>query len=822
MRNIVPLYAPTAISSSARGKGSFAVIHDICEAWMEITDIQNMNPNILHGMVAKFSPWYKCLLKTKTNYIMSNSTPQTSTIIKSGYLWKKGIGVLGQTYKERLFELKSTNRLDYFEVSIDGSKTLRGTILLSASTKLKQRVDVSSNHHKFIIQTKDRLWYLWCRHPQKAKEEADEWCSLIKNMINGSNPQTSSNTITHTQPMEHKDTDIAPNPEELSLNDIIITNPINPNQPINPFYGQISASSEEVTAPNQYYASLKPKTQTDTDPISIASAPPLDEDDSKMNTQFESMNLRNPDDIQFKISETVSLKCSAFGTWVSYEAQHGYLTAVSASPMINERFDVQCIDTIHDLYTIQTPSGFYISADVHGQLKFVPKIYGIYEQWIIRYHHINKISITSKYYGTHFGMDSNGLFDHKCADISSECALFEVSPPMILSSNQRNKAIHKHWNQPQIPNTLAPSLNNAIQWPPLVNGSSIALCCGSRGDGTYVGVENKQSKSLRTNYSTYQSFDGELLERSTFYVTQNAPHQLFALRCALNDKYLSPSDTANGKIRFVNSCTEKEYFDIVWHEFNVVSLVCWHGTVVRVKNNVLYHEGYDVMRSNECVFEIKCKQRMNRRQNVDSIPRLQLPVRSIDGEIKRDIWLKGHSPHIGYLAFRSQPYRYEAVSQIMGRWETLRFKHDMQCSKANKCIVSLFSANGMIVTCDDKQAQIAIVRQEDVKDKEGARWRIYFHSYSLISIQNEKYKGWMALQKDQKTNIYVLHMLNPLFDQRSKPLVDIKHARQYKNIYCQFELCPIANCKDIQKSNNASSSHSFATTQNKSNITFSM
>merc|ERR1712048_1499007 len=77
------------------------------------------------------------------------------------------------------------------------------------------------------------------------------------------------------------------------------------------------------------------------------------------------------------------------------------------------------------------------------------------------------------------------------------------------------------------------------------------------------------------------------------------------------------------------------------------------------------------------------------------------------------------------------------------------------------------------------------------------RWNIVFHHYALISIQNEKYKGWMMLRKHIKNNVYVLSMSNPKFDQFGKPIVDIEKARMFKNIHCQFELCPIANCKDL-------------------------
>ncbi len=63
-------------------------------------------------------------------------------------------------------------------------------------------------------------------------------------------------------------------------------------------------------------------------------------------------------------------------------------------------------------------------------------------------------------------------------------------------------------------------------------------------------------------------------------------------------------------------------------------------------------------------------------------------------------------------------------------------------------------------------------------------------NYSLISIQNYKYKGCMILKPSIKQpNIYVLSMINSDFDTSGKPIIDVNNAMQFKNLYCQFELC---------------------------------
>ena len=139
-----------------------------------------------------------------------DSSNKSTSIVKCGYLWKKGAGVFGKHYKERLFELKLTGKLDYYEQIAKQSKTLKGTISLSSSTTITVRTDVPSDQHKFVIKTKGREWYLWHRG-KNGKEEVEEWCSLLNEMINSSKTasiQITANTtdINPKNNLKHKDT----------------------------------------------------------------------------------------------------------------------------------------------------------------------------------------------------------------------------------------------------------------------------------------------------------------------------------------------------------------------------------------------------------------------------------------------------------------------------------------------------------------------------------------------------------------------------------------------------------------------------------------
>eukprot|EP01084_Bolivina_argentea_P043287 79766_1 len=393
---------------------------------------------------------------------------KSASIVKSGFLWKKGEGVLGATYKERLFELKLTGKLDYFDVS-SGTKIFKGTILLTSSSKIIIRKNLPSDQNKFIIKTQQRVWYLWCKD-KNANQQIQQWCNSINDMINSSKSLTKNNDQKQTE-ITHENTNnniieqTNASSDELigdspTPQDIIAMHPTNPNQPFNPFYGS-SISTTSVTEQqkhdiNPYYASLNSKPSNvmeSKEDINILPTAPMD---MELNEEFENMNI----DIGFKISENVSLKSVLFGSWISYNIECEYLYGVTNLPMINERFIFKCIDNMNNIYTIQTCNGLYLSGSVDGNIKFVKKYYGIYEQWIIKYKHINNIYIQSKYYNTYFGIDSNGFCHHKYPSVSN-IIMFELSPPVIIHKNNANY-INNNINNISDTSIQYPTINNNI------------------------------------------------------------------------------------------------------------------------------------------------------------------------------------------------------------------------------------------------------------------------------------------------------------------------------------------------------------------------
>ncbi len=152
---------------------------------MRVLDTQKL---LLHNFPRK-----SCALMS-----LSQQTNKSASIVKSGFLWKRGVGVFGNSYKERLFVLKLTGKLDYFDVS-SGKKILKGTILLSASSKITIRKNLPPNQQKFIIETKERQWYLWCRHNKNAKQHVEEWYNSINNMINSAKSSTKPLANDHKQ-----------------------------------------------------------------------------------------------------------------------------------------------------------------------------------------------------------------------------------------------------------------------------------------------------------------------------------------------------------------------------------------------------------------------------------------------------------------------------------------------------------------------------------------------------------------------------------------------------------------------------------------------
>ena len=87
--------------------------------------------------------------------------------------------------------------------------------------------------------------------------------------------------------------------------------------------------------------------------------------------------------------------------------------------------------------------------------------------------------------------------------------------------------------------------------------------------------------------------DGSPLALNVFEVIQNGLLPLFAFR-TFSGSYLSPK--LNGNIGFSETLTDNEYFQIVWHSFNIISFKLWNNNFIYVRNN---------WKSPECAFLIK-------------------------------------------------------------------------------------------------------------------------------------------------------------------------------------------------------------------------
>merc|ERR1711972_1301111 len=116
-------------------------------------------------------------------------------------------------------------------------------------------------------------------------------------------------------------------------------------------------------------------------------------------------------------------------------------------------------------------------------------------------------------------------------------------------------------------------------------------------------------------------------------------------------------------------------------------------------------------------------------------------------------------------------YRFEAVSRMMGRWETLRFQRDAEREggASGKCVVGLFTANGMVLA-NDGAANLVFVEKEG-NDVARCRWSVVFHDRACVSIRNVRFGGWLVLRKQIKTGIFVLGMLNADFGGDGQPVV---------------------------------------------------
>jgi len=109
--------------------------------------------------------------ETKVNVVQDTASSSGPVrVLKTGTLYKKG-GVTGSMYNPRLFELLSDGQLVYYITDITGKRVKKGSIMLTATTKIEKRSGGKKREAKFIIHhpLKDKEWYLWCHKPKVPK-----------------------------------------------------------------------------------------------------------------------------------------------------------------------------------------------------------------------------------------------------------------------------------------------------------------------------------------------------------------------------------------------------------------------------------------------------------------------------------------------------------------------------------------------------------------------------------------------------------------------------------------------------------------------------
>jgi len=739
----------------------------------------------------------------------------SESVIKSGVLWKKGSSALIKNYKPRYFELCKNGTLNYYEVSKDGQKKLKGSIVLRGVLGVERQSDNVKNTHKLLILTQDRDWTLLCKNDAGgnallAQQERDAWAAVLEQQIRSATDIDTKNTAVDVH--AHNDEP----PELVRAQGYIIQVNVasattSGQPPVNPFYG------------GAIYAA--------------ASAPPLPEDcEEEGKQQTSTSTLSSPSSlsphiahtahtahIPFKLAEILSLKSELFAAWISFDNAHGCLRTTNSEPMVHERFRFQCLDDLNKVYTIQTSSRLYFSITKHGDVEFVAAAVGVYQQWCVEYHHINAIAIKSCANQQYFGIDNAGKFHCRYPSLT-DIVKWSVSPPVLLTTAQQSQAIAAyHQTQGFMPQALHTQL---IEWPQFPHddvGLAFQICDAK---ARFLGVTDTAAKYVQCDFTNCQSFDGALLSRSTFYVSpwsqsaSSSSSQLFTIKSALSNRYLSPpppssSSVNRSRVKLVSHATQRELFRVLWHDHNVISLVTYYGCVLAVDaGQTLCVDGGSAPKS--ACFRIHCKSfdqlnRVHDPQKTFQVPRPQLPVRNINGQMRRDIFLKSQCVANGdgaYLTLRSSPYRYEAASTMMTHWETIQFKHDEKRTHLHACIVTLYTANGLVIACSPT-AQICFLSKDDESDELRCRWRVLFHHYAMVSVQNEKYKGWMRLEKNKNTNIYALCMSNPSFDAHGRPVINVEHAMQpFTDVHCRFALTPPANCKDLQYRQRQQQNHS--------------
>ena len=229
--------------------------------------------------------------------------PSSSIIIKSGILYKKGLGFTGNKYKPRLFELKNNGQFIYYELKSNGQRVKKGEITLSSSTKIEKRSGGTRREAKFIIHTSNRKWYLWCnsaskqnKKPHKKKKPSITPCNNIYK-FNQNTPSPNSmispkrRSTNSIKPTSDKNKTLYPYPY-FTRNDYSNQSQCSLNMSIN--------SSSSLLSPNSSISAISPNhhsvNNASSPSRSMMATPAAMEEHSVLTLSKESMEYASPRD----------------------------------------------------------------------------------------------------------------------------------------------------------------------------------------------------------------------------------------------------------------------------------------------------------------------------------------------------------------------------------------------------------------------------------------------------------------------------------------------------------------------------------------------
>ena len=279
------------------------------------------------------------------------------------------------------------------------------------------------------------------------------------------------------------------------------------------------------------------------------------------------------------------------------------------------------------------------------------------------------------------------------------------------------------------------------------------ICLQSQSGGTWLGVENRNVSLIKCNFRDYCATDGSPLLINLFDVIQYGILPLFAFR-AFNGQYWSPmKDGRNHKIGFSKNLTSNEYFQIVWHSKNIISLKLWTNKYIYVnsRDNKLYCDG-DNWKAPECAFLIKPNPQMQLNNNIIPMPQLNAKI-----------YLK--SKELGkFLTYRSKPDHFEATALMTGQWETLVLS--VKKLDNSGLIVNIITANGKYFSCNNDGTINFLVKDNGSH----CWWEIFFVSKQDICIRSFRWRTWFHLNSkgwlfcDEKDNLKAIQTKSSIFE----------------------------------------------------------